>query len=44
MKKIPPNTYFHIVRASELLEIETNDLLLMGASGAIHLGKVRTSP
>lgn len=40
MKKIPPNTYFHIVRASELLEIETNDLLLMGASGAIHLGVI----
>ncbi|HHG8881058.1 Uncharacterised protein [Enterobacter hormaechei] len=40
MKKIPPNTYFPIGRAADLLEIETNDLLLMGATGAIHLGVI----
>lgn len=40
MKKIPPNTYFSIARAADLLEIEIDDLLHMGSTGAIHLGVI----
>lgn len=40
MKKIPPNIYFHISRAADLLEVEVSDLLLMGSTRAIHLGVI----
>lgn len=40
MKMIPPNTYFPLSRAAALLEIEVEDLLHMGFTGAIHLGVI----
>ncbi|UGB02122.1 hypothetical protein LRS40_21150 [Leclercia sp. G3L] len=37
MKQLPPNNFFTLKRASELLEIEEIDLLLMASDGAIYL-------
>ncbi|EKL4749329.1 hypothetical protein PR344_001711 [Escherichia coli] len=40
MKKLPPNLFFRLNRAANLLEIEVDDLLLMGVSGSIFLSTI----